>query len=107
MKGGVKLWDILSDKLEMLRASNRLPEAIRVAEAALELAQRVFPANDSKIAASLETLGQLHGQTDNWTAAKPFLIRAHECIENADPVDQAALYRSARRLGFLYDNLGE
>lgn len=107
MKGGVKLWEILNDKLEMLRTSKQLPEAIRVAEAALDLAQRVFPANDAKIAASLETLGQLHGQADNWAAAKPFLIKAHECIESADPVDEHALYRSARRLGFLYDNLAE
>ena len=44
MKGDAKLWEILSDKLEMLRVSARLPEAIRIAETALELAKRAFPA---------------------------------------------------------------
>ena len=43
MKGDEKLWGILNDKLDMLRASNRLPEAIRVAQTALDLAQRAFP----------------------------------------------------------------
>ena len=107
MKGGEKLWDILNDKLDMLQASNRLPEAIRVAEAAHDLAQRVFKPGDSRTSLSLEKLGQLHGQTGDWLAAKPYLIKAHENLEQADPVDQQALYRSARRLGFLYDNLGE
>ena len=44
MKGDEKLWGILNDKLEMLRASNRLPEAIRVAETALDLARTRFQA---------------------------------------------------------------
>ena len=47
MKGDEKLWGILNDKLDMLRASNRLPEAIRVAETALDLAQRAFQPGDS------------------------------------------------------------
>ena len=38
MKGEEKLWSILNDKLDTLRAGNRLPEAIRVAETALDLA---------------------------------------------------------------------
>ena len=36
MKGEEKLWAILNDKLDNLRATNRLPQAIRVAETALE-----------------------------------------------------------------------
>jgi hypothetical protein len=32
MKGEEKLWAILNEKLENLRATNRLPQAIRVAE---------------------------------------------------------------------------
>ena len=38
MKGDEKLWSILNDKLDTLRATNRLPQAIRVAETALEIA---------------------------------------------------------------------
>ena len=107
MKGGEKLWGILNDKLDMLQTSNRFPEAIRVAETAFDLAQRVFPAGDTRFSLSLEKLGQLHGLAGDWAAAKPFLIKAHENLEQGNPIDERALYRSARRLGFLYDNLGE
>lgn len=107
MKGEEKLWGLLNDKLETLRASNRLPEAVRVAEAVLDLAQRVFQPGDGKHTLSLETLGQLHGQAGDWAAAKPFLIKAHGYLEKAEPIDQHAIFRSERRLGFLFDHLGE
>jgi hypothetical protein len=42
MKGEEKLWVILNEKLDNLRATNRLPQAIRVAETALEVARRAF-----------------------------------------------------------------
>ena len=48
MKGDEKLWRILNDKLDMLRASNRLPEAVRVAETSLTLAQRAFKPGDAR-----------------------------------------------------------
>ena len=63
MKGEEKLWDILSDKLETLRASKRLPEAIRVAETLLELAKRTFGEDDNALAVSYEKLGQLLDQS--------------------------------------------
>ena len=61
MKGEEKLWSILNDKLETLRAGNRLPEAIRVAETALDLAKRTFVEDESSLAFSYEKLGQLLG----------------------------------------------
>jgi tetratricopeptide (TPR) repeat protein len=107
MKGDEKLWGILNDKLDMLRASNRLPEAIRIAEAALDLAQRAFKPGDSNYTLSLEKLGQLHDQAGNLVAAKPYLVKAHGFLEKAEPVDARALFRSNCRLGFLCDNLGD
>ena len=62
MKGEEKLWSILNDNLDTLRASNRLPEAIRVAETALDLAKRAFENNDASLALSYEKLGQLLDQ---------------------------------------------
>src|SRR5207253_8818521 len=59
MKGEEKLWSILNDKLDTLRAGNRLPEAIRVAETALDLAKRTFAEDESSLALSYEKLGQL------------------------------------------------
>ncbi len=107
MTGEQKLWDILNDKLETLRASNRLPEAIRVAETALELAKRAFTDNPASLAVSYEKLGQLLDQAGDRTAAKPYLLKTHELLEKADPPDRRALFRSARRLAFSCDNLGE
>ena len=47
MKGEEQLWTILNDKLDTLRATNRLPQAIRVAETALEIAKRAFRGTDA------------------------------------------------------------
>jgi hypothetical protein len=57
MKGEERLWTILNDKLDTLRATNQLPEAIRVAETALEIAKRAFKGNEVPLATSFEKLG--------------------------------------------------
>src|SRR3954462_2016328 len=104
MKGDEKLWQILNDKLEMLRASDNLPEALRVAETAFELAQRAFPPDSQQLAFSCERLGQLRDQGGDRAGAKPILERAHALLEKAQPADARSLYRSARRLAYLCDN---
>src|SRR5205085_12557178 len=106
MKGDQKLWGILNDKLDMLRASNRLPEAIRVAETALTLAQRGFKPGDPNYTLSLEKIGQLHDQAGDRAAAKPYLVKAQPFLETAEPTDDRAVYCSARRLGFVCASLG-
>jgi tetratricopeptide (TPR) repeat protein len=107
MKGEEKLWSILNDKLDTLRASNRLPEAIRVAETALDLAKRTFDETQAPLALSFEKLGQLLDQSGDRVAAKPYLLKAHSLLEKVEPPDQHAIYRSARRLAFSCDNLGQ
>jgi len=107
MKGEEKLWSILNDKLDTLRAGNRLPEAIRVAETALEIAKRAFPGAETPLATSFEKLGQLLDQQGNRTAAKGYLLKAHAILEKIEPADQRAIFRSARRLAFLCDSLGQ
>src|SRR5207248_9670028 len=107
MKGDEKLWGALNDKLDMLRASDRLPEAVRVAETALTLAQRAFKPGDANYTLSLEKLGQLHDQAGDRAAAKPFLVKAHAFLEKAEPPDDRALSRSARRPAFVWDSLGD
>ena len=107
MKGEEKLWGILNDKLDTLRATNRLPEAIRVAETLLDLAKRAFGQDDPALAVSFEKLGQLLDQSGDRTAAKPYLLKSHAVLEAAKPPEPRALYRSARRLAFLCDNLGQ
>ena len=107
MKGEERLWAILNDKLDTLRAGHRLPEAIRVAETLLELAKRTFGNNEPALALSFEKLGQLLDQSGDRNAAKPYLLKSYAVLEAARPPDQRALYRSARRLAFLCDNLGQ
>jgi tetratricopeptide (TPR) repeat protein len=107
MKGEEKLWAILNDKLDTLRASNRLPEAIRIAETALDLAKRTFSEDQNSLAISYEKLGQLLDQSGDRTAAKAHLLKAHSILEKGKPPEQRALFYSARRLAFLCDNLGQ
>jgi tetratricopeptide (TPR) repeat protein len=107
MKGEQRLWSILNDKLDTLRASNRLPEAIRVAETALEVAKRAFPGAGSPLATSYEKLGELLDQKGDRASAKAYLLKTHAILEKVKTPDQRAIYRSARRLAFLCDNLGQ
>ena len=107
MKGEERLWTILNDKLDTLRATNQLPEAIRVAETALEIAKRAFKGSETPLATSFEKLGQLLEQKGDYTAAEANLLKAHAILEKGKPPDQHAIYRSARRLAFLCDNLGQ
>src|SRR5436305_11410726 len=76
MKGEEQLWTILNDKLDTLRATNRLPQAIRVAETALEIAKRAFRGTDLPLATSFEKLGQLLDQKGDRAAAKGYLLKA-------------------------------
>jgi tetratricopeptide (TPR) repeat protein len=107
MKGDEKLWHILNDKLENLRAGNRLPEAVRIAETALDLAKRAFSDDHASLALSFEKLGLLLDQSGDRVAAKPYLLKSHALLEKVEPPDQRANYRSARRLAYLCDNLGQ
>src|SRR5260370_9587826 len=101
MKGEEKLWEILNDKLETLRASSRLPEAIRVAETLLELAKRTFGEDDNTLSLSSEKLGQLLDQGGDRAKAKPYLLKTPGVLEKAKPPTQRRLCRSAARLGFF------
>jgi tetratricopeptide (TPR) repeat protein len=107
MKGEERLWSILNDKLDNLRIANRLPEAIRIAETALEVAKRAFPGAGMPLATSFEKLGQLLDQSGDRAAARAHLLKAHAILEKVKPPDQRAIFRSARRLAFLCDNLGQ
>src|SRR5213083_1757743 len=107
MKGEERLWTILNDKLDTLRATNHLPEAIRVAETAVEIAKRAFRGNETPLAISFEKLGQLLEQKGDHTAAEANLLKAHGILEKGKPSDQHAIYRSARRLASLCDSLGQ
>jgi tetratricopeptide (TPR) repeat protein len=107
MKGQERLWSILNDKLDTLRATNRLPQAIRVAETALEVAKRAFPDGQIPLATSFENLGELLDQKGDRATAKAHLLKAHGILEKIKPPNQRAIFRSARRLGFLCDHIGE
>ena len=100
MKGEERLWNILNDKLDTLRATNRLTEAIRVAETAVEIARRAFRRGETPLATSFEKLGQLLEQKGDYTGAEAYLLKAHAILEKVKPPDHRAIFRSARRLAF-------
>ena len=107
MKGEEHLWSVLNEKLETLRATNQLPQAIRVAQTALELARRSFGPHDIQLASSYEKLGLLYDQNGEQTAARLSLANAHRVLESMETPDHRALFRSARRLARICGQLGE
>src|SRR5436309_13760532 len=106
MKGEERLWSILNDKLDTLRAANRLPEAIRVAETALEVAKRAFKGSQTALATSFEKLGQLLEQKGDYSAAEGYLLKAHAILQQVKPPDQRDDFRWAKRLALLCERRG-
>ncbi|MDQ6764664.1 MAG: tetratricopeptide repeat protein [Verrucomicrobiota bacterium] len=107
MKGDEKLWGILNEKLDLLRSMGRLPEALRVGVAAVELARRAFSPDAPELALALAKLGQLYDQAGDKAAAKSPLVEAHQILLSAEARNEHAIYRSAGRVALLCDSLGE
>src|SRR5213080_1377621 len=107
MKGEEHLWGVLNDKLDTLRATNQMAEAIRVGQSALEIAKRSFGAADIRLAQSYEKLGLLHEQNDDRSGAKAYLISAHRILVRLQPAHGQAIFQSSRRLGQLCNQLGQ
>ncbi|MEP7071451.1 MAG: tetratricopeptide repeat protein [Verrucomicrobiota bacterium] len=107
MKGGEHLWTVLNENLETLRATQQWPEAIRVAERALELATRTFSSTDPRLVSSYEQLGLLYDEQGDFAGAKRSFAKAHQLLEMGEPQNDAALFFSSRRLARIHDQLGE
>ena len=107
MKGEEHLWGVLNDKLDTLRATNRMAEAIRVGQSALEIAKRSFGMTDIRLARSYEKLGLLHEQNGDRSAAKAYLVNAHRILSRLQPADGPAVFHSSRRLAHLCTELGQ
>lgn len=107
MKGERHLWSVLNEKLEMLRLTGQLPEAIRVGKSALELAQRSFTPDDPELAASYDKLGFLYEQSGDRGSGQQHFVEAHKVLEQASAPDQNAIFNSARRLARMCDEVGE
>src|SRR5260370_30420441 len=105
MKGEQKLWSILNDKLDTLHATNRLPEAIRVAETALEIAKRAFKRGETPLATSFEKLGELLEEKGDYTAAEPNLLKPHTTLKKGKQPNNPPINLPARRLPALSDTL--
>jgi tetratricopeptide (TPR) repeat protein len=106
MKGEEHLWGVLNDKLDTLRATNQMAEAIRVGQSALEIAKRSFGTADIRLARSYEKLGLLHEQKGDRPGAKPYFVNAHRILAGLEPADGQAVFYSSRRLGQLCNELG-
>ena len=107
MKGEEHLWGVLNDKLDTLRATNQMADAIRVGQSALEIAKRSFGTTDIRLARSYEKLGILHEQKGDRSGAKAYLVNAHRILSRLQPADGPAVFYSSRRLGHLCNELGQ
>src|SRR5690349_15500480 len=107
MKGEEHLWGVLNDKLDTLRATNQLGEAIRVGKSALEIAKRSFGMADPRLARSYEKLGLLHEQKGDRSGSKAYRVNAHRILSRLQPADGPAVFYSSRRLGHLCNELGQ
>jgi tetratricopeptide (TPR) repeat protein len=74
--------DKLSDQVKTLRDQGKLPEAIKAAEAILQIEREVLGETSEDVIGSLELLGQLHQDREDWAAAKQFRIRVLELRTN-------------------------
>ena len=107
MQGEEHLWGVLNEKLDTLRATNQMAEAIRVGQSALEIAKRSFGMTDIRLARSYEKVGILHEQKGDRSAAKAYLVNAHRILSRLQPADGPAVFYSSRRLGHLCNELGQ
>lgn len=107
MKGEEHLWGVLNDKLDTLRATNQMGEAIRVGQSALEIAKRSFGTADSRLAQSYEKLGLLYEQKGDQSGAKAYFLNAHRILARLQPTDSRAIFHASRRLGELCNTLGQ
>src|SRR5438045_8604303 len=98
MKGEWHRWGVLNDKLDTLRATNHMAEAIRVGQSALEIAKRSFGAGDVRLPLRYEKLGLSHEQNGDRVGAKAYLVNAHRLLARIRPADAEAVLRSSRRL---------
>lgn len=103
-RGKAQLWDILIEKIRMLRTARQLDTAWPVALHCLQSAREAFEPDDPRICRTLELLGDLAAERDRPQEALRYYTESYElCSETNDAESRA---RIATLLGALHRAAG-
>ncbi len=100
------LWEKLNYKANTLLKQKRYPDALSVAEEALQVAEDTFGPDHPKVATSLNTIAELYVIKGTYAEIEPLYIRALEIVEKALGSDNPDVAISLNNLAELYYNQG-
>ena len=102
-----KLWYELKVKSERLYQDGRYPEAIKVSERALILAEKAFGPDHPNYAASLNNLAGIYKTQGKYAEAEPLIERSLKIMEKTVGPDHPNVATSMNNLAFLYQAQGK
>jgi CHAT domain-containing protein/Tfp pilus assembly protein PilF len=94
--------NVLSYKVDLLIAAEKLEEAFETAQRALALREKAVGPDDSYVALSLNTLGQISFLRGDYPKAASFILRALNIQEKRFGPDSPKVFRFAANLGAIY-----
>lgn len=100
------LWEKLNGKAKTLIKQKRYPDALRVTEEALKVAENTFGPDHPKVAISLNNLAELYVIKGSYAEIEPLYKRALEINEKALGHDHPDVAISLNNLAELYYNQG-
>src|SRR5207248_2213120 len=113
MKGEEHLWGVLNDKLDTLRATNQMAEAIRVGqseeaidfyEQAVAAAPQIPELPFSDLGALLNNVALICRKAGRAKAAEPYYLRALQIYENQLGPEHPDVASVLNNLGVFYTN---
>lgn len=103
--GSAQLWEIVMDKVGLLRVARQPRQARPVALRALEVARRAFSPTDSRIALTLETLAEISMELRDYEDAQGRYIELFALFQEAQ--NEEACARIAATIGMVSRALGD
>ncbi|CAF0727037.1 unnamed protein product [Adineta steineri] len=82
-------------------------QAIGYYEKALEIREKILPANDHSLAISYDNIGGVYNNMGKYSKALSFYEKAREIFEKTLPADHPDLGTSYNNIGWVYGNMGE
>lgn len=100
------LWEKLNSKARTLSEQRRYPDALGVAEEALQVAEDTFGPDHPKVAISLNNIAELYIINGSYAEIEPLYKRALEISEKALGPDNPDVAIALNNLAELYYNQG-
>ncbi len=99
--------DTLNESVFKLLKENKYDEALALAKRALEIRERLLPRNDSRIATSLNHVGDLHIVKKHYSEAREIFQRLLHIQEERFGRNDVNLTPTLDRLGVLHTRTGK